>query len=163
MFSCTVHQWNLLPNSFDDTLPGFKNPRRAKQLVVNFNKELFTKIGIFHEWNGSFRKWKVLFRLWVGKVHFSTLEGILSEQLTEIIEQFFWKVLHKFNWSKNDNETLTSSITQSTQQTRKGRTQGEDPSQSHKSKTQNGSQRGNGTKLFSRAPSAILAAPRWHW
>jgi hypothetical protein len=54
------------------------------------------------------------------------------------------------NGVKNDNETLTSSITQSTQaKGGKGRTtKGEDPSQSLKSKTQNGSQRSKGTNYF---------------
>jgi hypothetical protein len=51
-----------------------------------------------------------------------------------------------------DDETLASSIKQSTQPRRKGRINRGDPSLSHKSKTQNGSQRGKGINYVPKPP-----------
>jgi hypothetical protein len=50
-------------------------------------------------------------------------------------------------FNEND-ETLASSIKQSTQLKREGKTKKEDPNLSPKSKTQSGSQRGKGTNYI---------------
>jgi hypothetical protein len=92
-----------------DTLLGFKTQEEPNNWSSPFNKELFTKFGCSMSGMGASRSGRFCsFRLWVRRRFISTLEGIQSEQLTEIIVQFFWKVLHEFKWSKNDNETLTN-------------------------------------------------------
>jgi hypothetical protein len=63
---------------------------------------------------------------------------------------FFGK--EKSNKIISDDETLASSIKQSTQQRGEGRTKREDPSLRHTSKTQTRSQRGKGTNNVPESP-----------